>query len=222
MPPFDVTFHAVPDERLSDLLGATNAAGFSTPTFAPSEAGASQRRPTQAAATSLREPESDLPDSWRLVRELDGQAYTWPTYREEYPHYAVYAGDTRRAGTVHIALGRAERMKAWGRDRLYIVAFLTSGSPQTPLVEFLATDDYEETRELIAVIRGRDGARSKKMYGLGDSLPQVYVEHFKTVVYSDYIRARGAWSKMAVLIREDDTDTMLNHALVQARRRGDL
>ena len=90
------------------------------------------------------------------------------------------------------------------------------------MVEFLATDDYEETREFIAVIRGRDGAKSKKMYGLGDSLPQVYVERFETVVYRDHIRAPGAWSKMAVLIQEDDTDTMLNHALLQARRRGDL
>jgi hypothetical protein len=41
--------------------------------------------------------------------------------------------------------------------------------PAQPLVEFVAADDYKQTRELVAVIRGSDGAR--RMYGVGDALP---------------------------------------------------
>jgi hypothetical protein len=75
---------------------------------------------------------------------------------------------------------------------------------------------------VIAVIRGRGEPKSKKMYGPGDPLPTVYQEHFRTALYSDRIRVAGAWAKVAVLAREDEPEAMLNHALVQARRRGDL
>jgi hypothetical protein len=160
--------------------------------------------------------------AWRPVREMADQAYTWPNKRERYGSYAVYAAETPREGTVHIALGWAQRVRTWGRDRRYVIAFLTSGSPQTPLVEFLETDDHAETHEFIAVIRGRDGAKSKKMFGPGDSLPPAYVNQFRTVMYSDHIRVSGSWSKIGVLAREDDPDTMLNHALLQARRREDV
>ncbi len=67
-------------------------------------------------------------------------------------------------------LARATRKNKWGRDRKYVVAFLSSGSPQQPLAEFVAADDYQETRELVAVIRGSDGGR--RMYGAGDALPR--------------------------------------------------
>ena len=36
-------------------------------------------------------------------------------------------------------------------------AFLTSGAPQQPLAEFVAADNFDETRELLSVIRGRGG-----------------------------------------------------------------
>ena len=55
-------------------------------------------------------------------------------------------------------------------DRKYVVAFLSGGSPQQPLVEFIAADDYEQTHELVAVIRGSDGGR--RMYSAGDTLPR--------------------------------------------------
>jgi len=95
--------------------------------------------------------------------------------------------------------------------------FLSSGSPQQPLAEFVAADDYDETHELVAVIRGSDGAR--RMYGAGDSLPRLYKERFRTQMYSERIVYPGAWNKAVVLAREDDEATMLNHALIQGRRR---
>jgi hypothetical protein len=85
------------------------------------------------------------------------------------------------------------------------------------LAEFVAVDDYEETRELVAVIRGSDGGR--RMYGAGDALPRVYRERFRTQLYSERVVYPGVWNKVVVVAREDDDETMLNHALIQGRRR---
>jgi hypothetical protein len=221
--PFDVTYRDVPDERLSELLGLTNAAGFGTPTMAPTGASAAtSERPSQSQLTDAFEHEVDLPSAWELVREREDQAYTWPEERESYHTYRVYAAETGQTGTVHIGLGTNRSHPAWGSDRMHVVAFLSSGSPQIPLVEFQGADDFDQSRELISVIRGKGGGKSKKMFGLGDPLPRVYAENFRTALYSDRIRVRGAWAKVGVVAREDQPEVLLNHALIQARRRGDL
>jgi hypothetical protein len=126
-------------------------------------------------------------------------------------------GTTRAEGAVHVGLGETIRKKKWGRNRKYVVAFLSSGSPQKPLVEFLAADDYKETRELVAVIRGSDGGR--RMYGAGDPLPGIYEERFRTQMYGERVDYPGVWNKVVVVAHEDDFDSMLNHALIQSRRR---
>jgi hypothetical protein len=151
------------------------------------------------------------------VRERDGESYQWPEERELYSRYRVFVGTTRAEGAVHIGLGETLRKNKWGRDRKYVVAFLSSGSPQRPLAEFIAADDYEETHELVAVVRGSDGGR--RMYNAGDTLPRVYAEGFRTQLYSERVVYPGVWNKVVVVTREDDDEAMLNHALIQGRRR---
>ena len=60
------------------------------------------------------------------------------------------------------------------------------------------------------------------MYGPEDTLPTVYAKSFRTVIYRDRIHAPSAWNKTAVVAHKDDTTAIHNHALLQARRRGDL
>lgn len=222
MVPFNVLIPEVQDRDLGPLLTQLATAGLPKPVI--TQCGEEPNPVAAPAVTTAgvlrRDLSGDLPTEWRPVRELEGQSYSWPEYLERYTRYVVYAGTTAREGTVQFALGEAERQKTWGRDRKYIIAFLTSGTPQVPVTEFLETDDHEETGDYIAVIRGSDGGR--KMYGPADSLPDIYVEQFKTVMYNDHIRVKGSWRKIAVLANQDDPDTMLNHSLVQARRRGDL
>jgi hypothetical protein len=67
------------------------------------------------------------------------------------------------------------------------------------------------------VIRGSDGGR--RMYGPGDALPAPYTERFRTQIYSERIVRPGAWNKIVVVAREGDDQAMLNHALIQSRRR---
>jgi hypothetical protein len=211
--PFSVTLERVPDRELGPLLIQLAQAGFHDPIIKPVDADG----PAGAGAAAARGPRADLTEDWRLVQEREGQSYQWPEERERYSRYRVFMGVTRAEGAVQIGLGETIRKNKWGRDRKYVVAFLSSGSPQRPLAEFVAADDYEETRELVAVIRGSDGGR--RMYGAGDALPRVYAERFRTQLYSERVVYPGVWNKVVVVAREDDDETMLNHALIQGRRR---
>jgi hypothetical protein len=213
MCPFSVTLKNVPDRELGPLLIQLAQAGFQNPIIKPVDADGA---PGEEAAPA-REPKADLAEGWRLVQEREGQSYQWPDKRERYSRYRVFIGTTRAEGAVQIGLGETIRKNKWGRDRKYVVAFLSGGSPQRPLAEFVAADDYEESRELVAVIRGSDGGR--RMYGAGDALPRVYTEGFRTQMYSERVVHPGVWNRVVVVAREDDDETMLNHALIQGRRR---
>jgi hypothetical protein len=213
MSPFSVTVQNVPDRELGPLLTQLSAAGFDNPIIKPVSADGVSTK----AAARTRARAADLPEDWRVLRDREGESYRWPKRRDRYAPYRVFMGTTRAEGAVQIGLGETIRKNAWGRDRKYVVAFLSSGSPQEPLVEFVAADDYEETRELVAVIRGSDGGR--RMYGAGDDLPAVYSERFRTQVYNERIIYPGVWNKVVVVAREDDDEAMLNHALIQSRRR---
>jgi len=206
--PFNVLFHDVADADLGPLLARAADLGYATPTVSPA-----------AAEHRAAEPGNDLVTGWRLVDHREGQVYRWPELLEHYDPYEVYRGETQREGTVFISLGRAVRRGAWGMDRRYVVSFLSQRAPQTPLAEFLATDDYAETGELIAIIRGSDGG--SKMYGPVEDLPPAYAG-FRIATYRDRVQVKGSFNKLAVVTAETDTDTILNHALIQARRRGDL
>ena len=213
MCPFSVTVQHVPDRELGPLLTRLAEAGFENPIINHVGADGAPDR----AAIPARVGPLDLPEDWRLVREREGESYRWPDGRDRYKPYRVFIGTTRTEGAVQIGLGETIRKKKWGRDRKYVVAFLSAGSPQQPLVEFVAADDYEQTRELVAVIRGSDGAR--RMYGVGDALPAVYTERFRTQIYNERVVHPGAWNKLVVVAREDDHEAILNHALIQSRRR---
>jgi hypothetical protein len=213
MCPFSVTLQHVPDPELGPLLMQLAQAGFSNPIIKPLGADAV----VGEAAPPTGGPMADLAKDWRLVQERAGESYQWPDDRDRYSRYRVFVGTTRAEGAVHIGLGETVRKNRWGRDRKYVVAFLSSGSPQQPVAEFVATDDYGETRELVAVIRGSDGGR--RMYGPGDTLPPVYKERFRTQLYSERVVYPGVWNRLVAVAREDDDETMLNHALIQGRRR---
>jgi hypothetical protein len=57
------------------------------------------------------------------------------------------------------------------------------------------------------------------MYGVGDTLPTVYAERFRTQMYNERVVHPGVWNKIVVVAREDDDEAMLTHALIQSRRR---
>src|SRR6476660_8011263 len=213
MCPFSVTIQNVPDRELGPLLTQLSRAGFDSPIIKTLGAdGAFENTDPLAGRRN-----AELPDDWRLVHRREEASYRWPNGRDRYSPYRVFMCTTRPEGAVQIGLGETIRENKWGRDRKYVVAFLSGGSPQQPLVEFVAADDYEQTRELVAVVRGSDGGR--RMYAAGEALPNLYESHFRTQIYHERVDHSGAWNKMAVVAREDDDQAILNHALLQSRRR---
>ncbi len=213
---FDVTTRGVQDADLGGVIAALAGQGYREPEIVHRPDGT-----TEHMAVRGQPPESvGLPSDWTLVGERTDARFRWPDYEESYDPYRIYESSVTGLGPVRIGLGFTERENKWGKDRRYVVAFLSAGRPGTPLVEFLETDDYAETNELLAVIRGLDGSR--RMFGPSDSLPAIYKEGFRTEMYGQRVRAPGVWNKVVVIAREDDTSTMLNHAFWQAQRRGDL
>jgi hypothetical protein len=211
--PFNVLFRQVADADLGPLLTRAADLGYASPSVSPV---AAEHEPQLNGDT---ESGNDLVTGWQLVDRREGQVYQWPETLERYDHYDVYRGETQAEGTLFISLGWTVRPDAWGAARVYVVSFLSQRAPQTPLAEFLAADDYAETGDLIAVIRGSDGGR--RMYGPTEHLPPAYAQ-FRIATYRDRVRAKGAWNKCAVVAAETDTDAILNHALIQARRRRDI
>jgi hypothetical protein len=68
-------------------------------------------------------------------------------------------------------------------------------------------------------VRERCFAGGKKMYAPTDPPPAAYRQNFDIQVFADRIAAPRAWNKLAVVVHEDDHTAILNHALLQARRR---
>ena len=122
--PFSVTLERVPDRELGPLLIQLAQAGFRNPIIKPVDADGAAGE----GAAPARGPRADLAEDWRLVQEREGQSYQWPEERERYSRYRVFMGVTRAEGAVQIGLGETIRKNKWGRDRKYVVAFLSSGS----------------------------------------------------------------------------------------------
>lgn len=171
------------------------------------------------AAPPLKEGERYLDvefPTWVEVETREGVSYTWPKGDDDYDPFTVYEGTTS-LGSIRLAIGWCDRTNTWGRDRRYAITFYITEGGKRPLCEFLASDHVEQTGEYVAIIRGA-GAQQRSMYDLSMVLPSPY-RHLRTENYRDHIDYAGSWSKQAVVAREDDVETMMNHSLIQAQLR---
>jgi hypothetical protein len=160
--------------------------------------------------------EVELPEGWDFVEERSGETYHWPEGDDEYVSFRIYEGRTED-GSIRLAVGECRRVNVRGKDRKYVIThYLAPTGSKRPISEFLEVDDYEQTRDLIAIIKGSDGGA--KMYDPTDELPAAYAP-FRIETYRDRIDAPGSYSKLGVVAREDDIDTMLGHTLIQAQSR---
>jgi hypothetical protein len=156
----------------------------------------------------------EFPDEWVVVGDREDEAYQWPNVPlEHYDPFTVFEGRTSR-GSIRLAIGRCRRAPVFGRDRLYLITFHITAGGKRPLCEFVEVDDYESTRELVAIIRG-NGTGKRSMYPTGSNLPGAY-RKLRIETYSDHIKWRGSYRQLAVVAHEADVDAMLNHTLIQA------
>jgi hypothetical protein len=173
-------------------------------------------------ATAQHRSRSDAPDldgiapgSWSKVGELDDQSYTWPGPEgtEHYTPFEVWEA----AGPSGIQIGLGDPNKPgiyYGKERDYWLAFeMINGQKRRPIVVFNEADDYDESGDLVAIIKGKgDGGRS--MFSPGDDLPAGY-ERLEIDVFRDRITGPQAYNRLAVIARGGDRQAMCTHAALQ-------
>jgi hypothetical protein len=84
-----------------------------------------------------------------------------------------------------------------------------------PVTPFIAADDFGETGEMVALIRGK-GPKGRQMFGPGDQLPAPY-ENLRLEIHAD--RKSGGYQKHCVVAHKDDVETMLRHCAAQVQIR---
>jgi hypothetical protein len=163
------------------------------------------------------------PGRWELIEERPAGAenYRWPDSTDTYGRFAIYETADSDGRTYRFAVGDVEpEHEHWGRRRIYRIVHQLVGDQKVPWAVFMEPDDFERTRELIALIRGA-GATKKGMYSPSDALPADY-DRFATDVFRARVPQKGAFNRLVVVAGEADEQTMLDFALVQARLRGGL
>ncbi len=203
------------EEAIQALVNAVNNANTADlGVLAGNDAAVTIVPPVAVAASPI-----ELPEDWRLVEEREHETYSWPEGPDEYETFRVYEGTTSK-GSIRLALGFCDRVEVRGKDRQYVIThYIGAGGSPRPIAEFLEVDDYEQTRELIAVIKGKGD--SPKMYDPTDDLPDAY-DGLRIETYRDRIDWPGSYTKQAVVAHEDDAATMLAHTLIQAQSRHGL
>lgn len=160
-------------------------------------------------------PGADLASGWQFVESRPGVSYRWPNAVETYQTFRIFRRDSEE-GSLVMALAEAPPQVFYGRERHYYVVFLLGadgGSPR-PVVVFTETDDFEQTHQFAAIIRGK-GKTGKEMFAQGDDLPAGY-EHLTIQTYRD--RVEGGYKRLAVIT--DSDEEMLAHGALQVRVRG--
>lgn len=90
-------------------------------------------------------------------------------------------------------------------DRERVVVFIDG----RPMVEFVAANDYKDSNLMASVIK-ISGRQVRPVLGTPDSY-----RHLKVRPYNDLIIGRYASSNLAVVCERNDTETMLEHALIR-------
>lgn len=200
---FDLTLE-IPDDQVRELVRLTN------------DPVASGGRPPEVPGPGAGGVE--LPSEWRRTDERQGVRYTWGNDQFDlYDPFVVYEA-TISSGTVRLGIGKCERARVHGGGRIYyIVCAIGPHDGLRAIAEFLGTDDYDDTGDVIAIVKGKDG--TGRQFDPGDELPAVYGP-WVTATYRDRVDYPGSYTKLGLVCSELDHEVMLNHALAQIQLRG--
>jgi hypothetical protein len=183
-----------------------------------------ERRTESPAANVLVQRGFEI--EWRPAEGFD---YRWPSRTgepeaiEEYP--VSFEGIVSKNGRIRqnkrLLIGFTTRESAGMADRRRATVFLMrtdsrNGTPTLyPLVEFAGANDYDTTHRLASVIK----LRNRKQLKPGDLIPVEY-RNFETCVYSDVVNGPYASNGLAMVVRDNDLDSMAHHALVRLKWSG--
>jgi excisionase family DNA binding protein len=179
------------------------------------------REPVADAEATDAEEQPALPPVQVAWHEIDPFSFTWPTRAGADPDEVTEHHDQAFAATVPfrgrrvpVRIGFTDRTAA-GMERKRVNVFLESGSTLIPLVQFVGTNDHEETGRLASVIKKEDGPHLRP----GEPVPEEYRD-LPRCVYSEVVVGKNAARSVAVLAHRDDLALMARHGLIRARWKG--
>ena len=166
-------------------------------------------------AGAPHEPEGS--GEWEEIERLMNQTYSWPADAggtEEYEPFVLYQFKGRILALAH----NVERVvvKDKLREQVWVFQMGAGRGSKRPVTPFIAADDFEDTGELVAIIRGK-GETGRAMFGPGDELPPEY-EDLKIEILGD--RIRGHYRRLCVVAHKEDIESMLRHGAAQVQLRG--
>lgn len=176
-------------------------------------------RETLSGSSSDDELAAAAMSLWRLADERRDETYSWPEGLDEYATFRVFDCTTAPLG--QYAIGKVVNVEReyWGQRRPYFVVFKlgAGGGSKQPIAVFVAADNFEQTADYIAVIRGAGGPRGQRMFPPDQAPPTPY-DGLSVVTFRDRVAGTPRFSgfnRLAVAANEEDVETMLRHAAIQ-------
>jgi excisionase family DNA binding protein len=149
-------------------------------------------------------------DSLQLTAAPDFN-HTWPDAKQE-RFTEAREGVAPHAGRIYeIKLGFTTRRSA-GRARRRCLVLVD----RYPTVEFVASDAEPKKGPMASIIKDRFG----KQLPARAAVPAEYKD-LTVGPYRDVVEGPGASNGLAVICNSDDFETMVRHALIRCRYRGD-
>ena len=214
MCPFSVTLEHVPDRDLGPLLAQLSEAGFATPIIRHAGADGPSEEPSAPVRAGVAGPARRLapPATSGRASRIGGRNGATPTrptacsWARRAPRAPCRSGSVRRSARTPGAGTASTSSRSSAAARRSIRS--SSSSPPTT-----SRTRASSSRSSAAATEGA------ACTGSATSCPRSYAERFRTQIYNERVAHPGAWNKLVVVAREDDDHTMLNHALIQSRRR---
>lgn len=143
--------------------------------------------------------------------EVDSFDFGWPRKGGglSYEHFdKVYETTRRIKGHTHtFKIGFAERWAA-GQNRRRVVVWLGN----RPLVEFTGGNNFEADGLMSSVIKLENG----RQLWPSEAIPAEY-QDFDVRRYDSIVQGRYASTNMAIVVHEENLESMLRHAIVRAQ-----
>jgi len=145
---------------------------------------------------------------------VTGMTQRWPDGNvDSYDSLVVYSNAAVFKG-VRLGIGTTSTE---GKESERVGFVMGARTSKRPLTVFFPADDFEQSHELLSLIRGNKGGRAT--FAPTEHLPIEYAGFSTDVLGS---RISGKWNVRAVVVRDDEEGIrmMLNHTAIQARLRG--
>jgi len=143
------------------------------------------------------------------LTEIGPFDYQWPTTKEHYESGYETTRDIN--GRTHtFKIGFTSRELA-GLTRRKIVVWINNW----PVVEFTAGNNYESDGLLAGIIKIKGGKQLRPSGKIPEEYKGFHVARYDSIVQGSY-----ASRNMAVIVKKDDFESMIRHAIIRATWKG--